>query len=285
VTTRPLFIGLLLPALIGCPARPVTVEATLYFADRDLRYLVPVTRPVKSTLPDLPANLMAHLQEPPQGLTSVLPNGTVVQSVERQQDTVTVSLVPPKTGLQGAAMVQEAIALSLVGVDGIRDVRVKGLPKGEDTLDFSQPTGRPDHPNKWLEAGEADAAWVTVCWQTNDHRFLVPVSVPAASDSVAERLVVWQRGPTGGRQPLFDGLWPATLPLTLAGREGTTVTVRLPGSLPGSLDKRWRPALAWTLTEAVGVEHLRLSGNSEGKDAAADGAVGRPLALNVESHS
>jgi hypothetical protein len=285
VKSRSLISGLLLLTLCGCPARPVTVEATLYFADRDLRYLVPVTRSVNAARPELPANLLAHLQEPPAGLTSVLPEGTVVQGVARDGDSLTVTLNPPQAGLQGAAMVQEAIALSLVGVDGIRDVRIKGLPKGEESLDFSQAMGRPEHPNKWLEAGEADGPWVTVCWQTKDHRFLVPVSVPVASDSVAERLVVWQSGPTGSRKPLFDGLWPADKPLTLAGQSGTTVTVQLPGSLPAELDKRWQPALTWTLTETPGVEYVRLSGNKDGKEAAAEGVLRRPTALNVESHS
>lgn len=285
MTTRPLILALLLPALSGCPARPVTVEATLYYADRDLRYLVPVTRPVRASRPEVPMNVMAFLQEPPTGLTSVLPEGTVVRSVERQQDTVTVTLAPPQSGLQGAALAQEAIALSLVGLDGIQAVRLVGLPKGEEGLDFSQPTGRPAFPNKWMEAGEPDGPWITVCWQTNDHRFLVPVSVPAASDSLAERLVVWQHGPDKGRRPLFDGLWPQNRPLTLAGVTGTTATVAVPGGVPTNGDPRWRPALAWTLTEVAGVEHVRFSGNSDGRNADADGAIGRPLALNVESHS
>jgi hypothetical protein len=257
----------------------------LYFADRDLRYLVPITRSVKANRTELPANLLAHLQEPPTGLTSVLPDGTVVQAVNRQDDTVTVTLTPPQSGLQGAAMVQEALALSLVGIDGIRDVRIRGLPKGEESLDFSQTTGRPEHPNKWLEAGEPDGPWVTVCWQTKDHRFLVPVSVPAASDSLAERLAVWQAGPQAGRKPLFDGLWLADKRLVLAGQAGATVTVQAPPPLPASLDPRWRPALAWTMTEVPGVEHVRLSEKDGGKEAAADGTLGRPTALNVESHS
>jgi hypothetical protein len=284
VKSRSFAIGLLVLALVGCPAKPESVEATLYYADRDLRYLIPVSRPVTAERAEWPANLMAHLQEPPAGLTSVLPAQTVIKAVSRQADTVTVTLAPPKTGFQGAAMVQEAIALSLVGIDGITGVKVEGLPKGEESLDFSQVTGRPRHPNKWLEAGDGEGPWITVAWQTKDHRFLVPVSVPAASDSVAERLVVWQKGPLGNRQGLFDGFWPAGKGLAVAGQSGTTVTVQVPASATLPQDKRWRPALAWTLTEAPGVEYLRISGNRDGKGAEAE-PIRRPVALNIESHS
>ncbi|MBC7542808.1 MAG: GerMN domain-containing protein [Candidatus Sericytochromatia bacterium] len=281
---RLIALGAVVLFLTACPAKQVTYEATLYYADRDLRYLVPVSRSVTASRAALPASVMAQLQTPPGGLTSVLPEGTTIKSVDRAQDTVTVTLQPAKTGLQGAALVQEAIALSLVGVDGIKEIRLQGLPTGEASLDFSQPTGRPRYPNRWIEADDGERAWVTVCWQTKDHRFLVPVSVPAGSDALAERLAVWQAGPQAGRKLLFDRLWTANAPLVLAGQQGNTVTVTVPGDLAG-VDKRWRHALAWTLTEFPGAEHVRLSGNKDSMAADAGGVVDRPLVLNVESHS
>lgn len=271
--------------VLACTPKATTYEATLYFADRDLRVLVPVTRSLASTPQALPGAIVAGLQSPPQGLTSVLPADTAIEGVVRDGDTVSVTLRPPHPGLQGAALVQEALALSLVGLDGIDRIRMMGLPQGEASIDFSLPTPRPAYPNRWLDADESDGTWITVAWQLRDLPYLVPVSVPAASDSVAERLAIWRQGPTGSRAEVVAGLWPVDTPLTFLGQNGQTVSVSLPRTWP---EVAWGPtlrALSWTLTDGSGIEHVQLKGDRLPPDVPADGRLDRPPALNVDSSS
>lgn len=276
---------LLVGSMFACTPKAATYQATLYFADRDLRVLVPVARPLTSTPEALPAAIVAGLQQPPQGLTSVLPADTTIERVVRDGDTVSVDLRPAHTGLQGAAMVQEALALSLAGLDGIDRVRMLGLPQGEAGIDFSVPTPRPAYPNRWLDANEADGTWITVAWQLRDLPYLVPVSVPAASDSVAERLAVWQKGPTGSRARVVTGLWPNEVPLGLIGQNGQTVAIALPQKWPQVAWGQTMRALSWTLTEAPGVEHVELKGDRLPPGVPADGRLDRPQALNADSSS
>jgi spore germination protein GerM len=293
--TVPLWaVILLLLSLVGAGVwvwlrvpRDAAREVTLYYADAQAMYLVPVSR--VEVLPRHDAGaltaMLAELAHAPVGLQATLPAGTLpaVQRISNGQANISLRL-PGSMGSGGERMLAGAVVKTAASLDAVREVRLQlfdrqGAPYESQHLDLSAPLSPTDPgvENLYLDGGQ-EGLLVTLYYATPDGRYLVPLrrALPAAyrSQPLEGSFQLLLAGPPPDLAGILAPSVPAHPAMQWGGVSQGTAEIRWPAdlSLPSELAQR---ALALTLTEFEGVQQVRLS-----RDGQPLLLASRPTAVN-----
>lgn len=263
-------------------------EVTLYYADAQAMYLVPVSRHEALPRDDAGALtvMLAELAQAPAGLQAPLPAGTLpaVQSISNGQANISLRL-PVSMGSGGERILAGAVVKTAASLESVREVRLRlfnrqGAPYESQHLDLSTALspGDPGVENLYLEGGQ-EGLLVTIYYLTPDGRYLLPVrrSLPAAyrAQPLEGSFQLLLAGPPSDLSGILAPVLPAHAAISWGGVSEGTARLNWPADLapPSELAMR---ALALTLTEYASVRQVSVM-----QDSRLLARSARPEAINI----
>lgn len=200
---------------ISC-AKETEQSVTLYYADNQAMYFVPVTRNIKmkGNIKNIESSkeivpILMKLEEPVNDLLVCIPKETtfsdIVLDKEKKEISLRIDTKKERLGDKEEELMVGAIVNTLTDLNGYNSIKINpGNLKTE--MDYSEPISRDSYRNEWILSDEIDdkKSIGVVYWLTKDKKYIVPVSVPIIKNDVGSLLSALKKGPQGNRKNFFE---------------------------------------------------------------------------------
>lgn len=259
---------------------------TLYYADPQAMYLVPVTQTLELPMRRKQAleQVVSELHSPPPGLHTALPPGSDLEILAanpvQTRLKVRLSTVPGS----GSEQLMIKSLVKTAGSLGFTEVAIalfdaRGGRLESQHMDLSEPLS-PTSPGMENLHLDGEGLAVNVYYRLPRSSYLVPVRVPlsaARSDRPIEGSIALLRDPPPGISPFAASALPPGTDIRWNGLEGNTAQILWKGAMATGSAEAIR-AIALTLTQFEEVKAVRVQ--PEGPGTQPSKPISRPPAVN-----